>query len=436
MGKVSIIVPVYNGENVLKRCVDSLLKQDADDFEVILVNDGSRDGSQAIAEAYAEKDPRVRAVYKENGGVSSARNRGLEEATGEYIRFVDVDDWLPMESTKLLVREMESSGADLAIGDFYRVVDENVSQKGSIDKPGVMDRRQYADQMMRTPADLYYGVLWNKIYRKEIIDRYEVRMDEHISYSEDMIFNLEYLIHAETISVLKAPVYYYVRTKGSLVEQNMNLNSAVRMKKSVIGYYNEFYKSVFDTRSYQERLPVIYGYLLSFSTDALSIPFAPGTRKLGEDQDAEIRFSAETGSPLVLGNYLGMRLMGRYMNTIAVKHALDIGEVKLMYALWKLGKPSSMSEVCSVSGIGQIAANLSAARLLASGMICRKGREEGKPGERFVLSSEKMEEEFRQMEADYEKICFEGMNGEEKALCTEIFTRVNANIRRHIISDD
>ena len=138
----------------------------------------------------------------------------------------------------------------------------------------------------------------------------------------------------------------------------------------------------------------------------------------------------------MLGNYLGMRLMGRYMNTIAVKHALDIGEVKLMYALWKLGKPSSMSEVCSVSGIGQIAANLSAARLLASGMICRKGREEGKPGERFILSSEKMEEEFRQMEADYEKICFEGMNGEEKALCTEIFTRVNANIRRHIISDD
>ena len=76
MGKVSIIVPVYNGENVLKRCVDSILKQDADDLEVILVNDGSRDGSQAIAEAYAQKDPRVRAIYKENGGVSSARNRG------------------------------------------------------------------------------------------------------------------------------------------------------------------------------------------------------------------------------------------------------------------------------------------------------------------------------------------------------------------------
>ena len=127
--------------------------------------------------------------------------------------------------------------------------------------------------------------------------------------------------------------------------------------------------------------------------------------------------------------------MSRYMNTIAVKHALDIGEVKLMYALWKLGVPSSMSEVCSVSGIGQIAANVSAARLLASGMIRRTGREEGKPGERFVLSSEEMENELRQMEEDYEKICFEGMGEEERTRSTEILNRINANIRRHIVSD-
>ena len=106
-----------------------------------------------------------------------------------------------------------------------------------------------------------------------------------------------------------------------------------------------------------------------------------------------------------------------------------------MYALWKLGVPSSMSEVCSVSGIGQIAANVSAARLLASGMIRRTGREEGKPGERFVLSSEEMENELRQMEEDYEKICFEGMGEEERTRSTEILNRINANIRRHIVSD-
>ena len=283
MSKVSIIIPVSNGERHLRRCVDSILKQDYADVEVILVDDGSRDESLALMREYAAADARVVAVHKGNGGVSSARNRGLEEARGDYVQFVDVDDWLPMESTKLLVRELEAVGAELSVGDFYRVVGENVSQKGSIEKGGALSRRQYADEMMRTPADLYYGVLWNKLYRREIIAREALRMDESISYSEDMIFNLEYLLHVKTVSILKAPVYYYIRTKGSLVDQSLNLSSTVKMKSNVIGYYDGFYRSILDPQDYQERLPIIYSYLLAVSTDSLSLPFAPGTKKLGKE---------------------------------------------------------------------------------------------------------------------------------------------------------
>ena len=129
--------------------------------------------------------------------------------------------------------------------------------------------------MMRAPADLYYGVLWNKLYRREIIENFRIRMDENISYSEDMIFNLEYLLHVKTVAVLKAPVYYYQYTKGSLVDQGLNLSSTIKMKKNVIGYYNEFFRKTFDAPEYQERLPIIYSYLLAVSRDSLAIPFAP-----------------------------------------------------------------------------------------------------------------------------------------------------------------
>ena len=246
MEKVSVIVPVYNGEKCIKRCADSILSQDYPELELILIDDGSRDRSWEIMQAIAAADHRVKAIHQENGGVSSARNRALAEASGTYVQFADADDWLPMDATKLLVREMEAQAAELAVGDFYRVVDGNVSEKGSIESGGTLTLQQYADEMMLSPADLYYGVLWNKLYRRDIIEHYGIRMDENISYSEDMIFNLEYLLHVKSIAVLKAPVYYYQYTKGSLVDQSLNLSSTIKMKKNVIGCYNEFFKKTFD----------------------------------------------------------------------------------------------------------------------------------------------------------------------------------------------
>ena len=162
MEKVSVIVPVYNGEKSIKRCSDSILNQDYPELELILVDDGSRDCSWEIMQALAAADHRVKAIHQENGGVSSARNRALAEASGTFVQFADVDDWLPMDATKLLVREMEAQSSELVVGDFYRVVDGNVSEKGSIASGGTLTLQQYADEMMLSPADLYYGVLWNR----------------------------------------------------------------------------------------------------------------------------------------------------------------------------------------------------------------------------------------------------------------------------------
>lgn len=430
MEKVSIIVPVYNGEAHLRRCAESILAQDYPALELILVDDGSRDGSYALMQSLEERDARVKAIHKENGGVSSTRNRGLREASGTYVQFVDVDDWLPMDSTKLLVREMETSGADLVIGDFYRVMGENVSRKGAIASGGVLTRQEYADEMMRSPADLYYGVLWNKLYRRELIEKNKVRMDETISYSEDMIFNLEYLLHADTIAVLKAPVYYYEFTKGSLVSQNMNLASTVKMKQSVIGCYNEFYRSTFPPLDYQERLPIIYSYLFAVSRDSLTLPFLPGTKKLsGEAGGALLRESI--GGELETA-FLENRLLARYLDTLAKKHGLGRDEISVVYLLWKLNRPCMASELSAFPGLSKSAAVLALARLMASGTVTRENVD---GAVRYRLRSDELPEELERMACDFRALSYEGLTEEEIEVYRRCSEKIAANIRRRLLAE-
>ena len=160
---VSIIVPVYNAEKTLERCVDSILNQTYQDFELLLVDDGSPDGSGALCDAYARQDSRVRVFHQENAGVSAARNLALDHAAGEYLQFLDSDDWITPDATSSLVRAAREHQCDLVIADFYRVCGDRVSRKGDIDDPVVLTQEEYAAHMMENPADFYYGVLWNKL---------------------------------------------------------------------------------------------------------------------------------------------------------------------------------------------------------------------------------------------------------------------------------
>ena len=283
MSKISVIVPAYNCRERIEDCVKSILSQDHEDLELIAVDDGSSDGTGNILDRLAEGDVRLKVIHKENGGVSSARNRGIAEAEGEYIAFADADDRLTEGSLKVRIEAIEASGADMSIGRFFRVAGDTVSLKGSIDKAGLYDIRDYADEMMLRPADLYFGVLWNKLFRRDIVEAHSLRMDENISFSEDMIFVLEYLLHTESVAVTDEPVYYYNLTKGSLMEQGLNIPDVIKMKRAVIGYYADFYKKTLSMEDYYDRLPMIYGYLLAFSTDAINLPFSPATKKLGEE---------------------------------------------------------------------------------------------------------------------------------------------------------
>lgn len=149
---VSIIVPVYNAEKTIQRCVESILGQDFQDFELLLIDDGSQDASGALCDAFAQRDARVRVLHKENGGVSAARNLGLSQAQGVYLQFLDSDDWITADATTMLVRTAREYQCDLVISDFYRVVGDRVSHKGDIQEDTVLSREEYAAHMMERPG--------------------------------------------------------------------------------------------------------------------------------------------------------------------------------------------------------------------------------------------------------------------------------------------
>ena len=352
MPMVSIIVPVYNAEHTISRCVDSILTQEYRDFELLLADDGSGDGTPAILDTYAAMDPRVRVIHKENTGVSDTRNRALDLARGEYIQFADADDWLVPEATGALVRACLDSGAGMVISDFYRVVGNRISHKGSIDEEGLMTRLQFAEYMERSPADYYYGVLWNKLFRRDIIRMHGIRMDENLRWCEDFIFNLEYILHIETVYCLRMPLYYYVKTEGSLISKSMNVADLVRTKLSVIEYYTGFYKRIYNAEDYAAKRPVIYGYLLDFAHDDGAMPGLPGTKKLGTErtlaaQDVRLR-------DMWSRHYYETRLFERNLRSVAQQTDLEVRELRILMYLQHFGIIRDIRELAESVGANQI----------------------------------------------------------------------------------
>ncbi|MBQ6217460.1 MAG: glycosyltransferase [Erysipelotrichaceae bacterium] len=437
MSKVSIIVPVYNGEKSLPRCVESIIAQDHKDIEVILVDDGSRDDSYKVMCGYAQKDERIKAIHKENGGVSSTRNLALKQATGEYIQFVDVDDFLPFDSTKLMVRAMEEEeeDCDMVIADFYRVVDDMASKKGSIRKGGVISIEEYADKMLLSPADFYYGVLWNKLYKRSIIEQNHLHMDEEISFSEDAIFNLQYLPFVKKVSVLKSPVYYYVMTEGSLVAQNLNLSNAVKMKTAVIRYYNDFYKKIFSEEEYEIRRPIIYGFLVSVSTDALTIPIINDVKKLS-DQENNSFYKASNIAYELQFERLSTMTFERFLDTVASSNSLELNDVNILYYLYKKNGRCSLEELTMACGISSASAAVSLAKLVASSRVHISDLnifENDKAVYEYV--SGELDTQFDKAEEDYRSLVYDGLSNQDIADYARIRKLIFANMEKTVIKE-
>ena len=366
---VSIIVPVYNAENTISRCIESILNQEYSDFELLLVNDGSTDGSGAICDEYAARDARVRVIHKENSGVSDTRNTALDRARGTYLQFLDSDDWITPDATSSLVRAAESGQCDLVVSDFYRVVGERVSQKGDIDDDGVMTREEYAAHMMENPADFYYGVLWNKLYRRSIVEAHHLRMDPAISWCEDFMFNLEYIRYAETFRALQVPIYYYVKTKGSLANQSLTISKTVKMKLTVFEYYQRFFKSVLDEEEYEKSRLKVYRFLLDAAGDgSVPPPMLPNSRKLGNER-MQVSPDVLSGEGVLYDAFRERKLLERYVETAALKNDLSLPEAKLLLALRDLKFQPTRRELADLVNLPRGTLSLSLQKLTGRGLV-------------------------------------------------------------------
>lgn len=428
MTEVSLIVPVYNAEKSLARCIDSILAQDYENFELLLMDDGSTDQSAAICDAYADRDPRIRVVHKNNTGVSDTRNQGLKLSRGVYIQFLDADDWIAPEATGLLVRAAEEHDAELVVSDFYRVVNQWTSHKGSIDVEGCLNREEFADWMLKSPADYYYGVLWNKLYRRALIEKFSLRMDPALDWCEDFIFNMEYILHVNRIFILRVPIYYYVKTEGSLVGRGMTLGGIVRMKLSVIEYYQDFYKSIYSKADYQERKPEIYRFLVNYSHDDFALPLLPGTEKLGAERVVSLHRPKR--SNVWIYGYYENRMFRRAFEAIGKKLELDYRDLCVMMFLHSFGAIENLREAADYLEIPPVGVPALLQKLSLRGLIKMKlGRAE------TACLTEKAEDVLKEMDAAVQEVwldCTKGMQKEEKRQLLQLREQSYQNLREKL----
>lgn len=203
MKKISIVIPVYNSEKYLRRCIESLIKQTYEEIEILLVNDGSTDNSRTICEEYVRLDERVILINQSNGGVSKARNTGITHATGDYIMFVDSDDYVDTTICKKLV----SKEADFVFCRYYSVLRNN---KQSLQFPELRKIEKKSDIDNKLFEILYNNLLLNppfcKLYKKELVI---TLFREELNLGEDLIFNFDYIKNCTSLSFVDEALYYY-----------------------------------------------------------------------------------------------------------------------------------------------------------------------------------------------------------------------------------
>ena len=222
---ISVIVPVYKVERYLDQCVESIVGQTYRDLEIILVDDGSPDGCPALCDAWARKDPRIRVIHRENGGLSAARNTGIGAAKGQFLTFVDSDDLLEPDTLRRAWEAQRQYSADLVVYNLV-YVDENNRPLASPDftvfRDEVLDeaevwRRYFALEEQK----IYYVVAWNKLYRAELFR--ELRYAEGKRY-EDQFLMPQLLAQCGRIACLAYPGYRYVQRGGSIMAQGSSRN--------------------------------------------------------------------------------------------------------------------------------------------------------------------------------------------------------------------
>lgn len=224
--KLSIIVPVYGVEKYIDKCLNSLVKQSLKEIEIIVVNDGTKDNSQKIIDKYVKKYPdKIKSYIKENGGQGSARNYGLKKATGEYIGYVDSDDFVEKDMYKKLYNKAKENNYDIVVCGNYNVSEDY--QNKNIDA--------FINNYNTDLENIFFGkmAVWNKIYKRDILIKNKLEFKEKVWY-EDLAFTLKVIMNSNTFAFIDEPLYDYLIREGS----TMN-NSNVKRNLEILEAFND-----------------------------------------------------------------------------------------------------------------------------------------------------------------------------------------------------
>ena len=234
--KISIVIPVYNVSKYLRECLDSVINQKYQNIEIILVDDGSKDNSGIICDEYSNKDKRIKVIHKENGGVSSARNMGIDNATGKYVCFVDSDDIVHPDYIKKLVDNLDKD-----VLSVCKIEEFNNSFSFSIDndKKIELDRKNFVElcrlYLLNTPGC--------KLFNLDIVKKNKIFFDTKLSLGEDLLFNLDYLKYIEKVVIIDQNLYYY-RKSGNNTLSNTYYSNMLDIQLLLFDRFTEFFENI------------------------------------------------------------------------------------------------------------------------------------------------------------------------------------------------
>lgn len=245
--KVSIIIPVYNTEQYINKCIQSIMNQTYENIEIIVINDGSTDNSLNKILELSEMDNRIIIINSANKGVSNARNLGLEKSTGKYITFIDSDDWIEKEYVEKLVVNLEQTECDLSIcyfdneDNYYNVIEKN---KYLID-----NKQKMYSELLKNPY--LSGFLWNKVFKSEIIKNNNLKFDTDIHINEDLLFVCEYLEYCSKIIVDETVLYHYIIRRNSALNSKFSKKqiSKIYALEKIMKFYSKYDKNGYNDLS-------------------------------------------------------------------------------------------------------------------------------------------------------------------------------------------
>lgn len=268
MIKISVIVAAFNSEKTIRRCLKSICGQSYENLEIILVNDGSKDSTLEIMEAFKKKDARIKIVNQENKGAGLAKNAGLKQATGQYVSFVDSDDWIDLDTYKIVVNKINKVKPDVLVFDHNRVIGNKIQRNVRKNKEETINldefgRSKYIIKYMIS-YNHEYGA-WNKIVRRELLYKYDIGFsDNKNTVYDDNLYCLKIICHAQTIYSIPNAFYYYVIEQGSLSDMGNTYDKLALGYSNMFVLYIDYLKSINKYKDFSDVLPYLYYSMVFF----------------------------------------------------------------------------------------------------------------------------------------------------------------------------